>query len=227
MASERVERTSSQRDSVDLESAVSRYLIHRDPEARYASFDYCFNHFQQHRTAIATWGHPHGMQASCFQLAFYLASWGMLRGSSGLFRRSARHLAPLVETISNAPDEVWSLDLDGYDSHGIELVQWTASAIRGALLPIEASDTLVTKIMLGVFGCVPAFDTYFRKGFGVSTFSPAALRQIADFYQRNRNSIDQARLPTLDFTSGRPTGLLYTRAKVLDMAFFIEGGYPG
>ena len=31
-------------------------------------------------------------------------------------------------------------------------------------------------MMLGVFGCVPAFDTYFRKGSGVSTFSKGSLR---------------------------------------------------
>ena len=39
--------------------------------------------------------------------------------------------------------------------------------------------------------------------------------------------IESLRAPTLDFITGKPTTLLYTRAKVVDMAFFIEGGYPG
>jgi hypothetical protein len=65
---------------VDIEAAVGRYLRDRGPNARYTSFDYCFNHFQQHRTAVAAWGEPAGMEASCLHLGCYLASWGMLPG---------------------------------------------------------------------------------------------------------------------------------------------------
>ncbi|SFR28413.1 hypothetical protein SAMN04488564_113261 [Lentzea waywayandensis] len=211
---------------VDIEATVDRYFHDRDPSARYTSFDYCFNHFQQHRTEVAAWGEPTGMEVSCLQLGFYLASWGMLRGSSGLLRRSARHLVPLIETLADAPAEVWDLDLDGYDRDGIDLVLRTALDVRRALRPVEASDTLVTKVMLGVFGCVPAFDTYFMKGFGVSTFSRRSLRRVGEFYRANASIIDQQRQPTLDFTTGQPTTRLYTRAKVVDMIFFIEGGYP-
>lgn len=211
---------------VNIEEAVSRYLRDRDPSSRYTSFDYCFNHFQQHRTAVAAWGEPIGMEASCLQLGFYLASWGMLRGSSDLLQRSARHLVPLIETIAEAPLEVWDLDLDGYDTEGIHLVHRTALDVRRALRPVEASDILVTKVMLGVFGCVPAFDTYFKRGFGVSTFSKGSLRLVGEFYRANAPIIDQLRQPTLDFATGQPTTRLYTRAKVVDMIFFIEGGYP-
>lgn len=211
---------------VDIEATVGRYLGDRAPSARYTSFDYCFNHFQQHRTEVAAWGEPTGMEASCLQLGFYLASWGMLRGSSGLLQRSARHLVPLIETLADAPAEVWDLDLDGYDREGIDLVLRTALDVRRALRPVEASDTLVTKVMLGVFGCVPAFDTYFMKGFGVSTFSKGSLRLVGKFYRANASIIDQQRQPTLDFTTGQPTTRFYTRAKVVDMIFFIEGRYP-
>lgn len=90
---------------------------------------------------------------------------GMLRGSSGLFRqRSAHHLMPLIETIASAPDEVWNLDLDGYDTQGIDLVLYTAKDVRRALRPVEASDILVNKVMLGVFGCVPAFEHLLQEG---------------------------------------------------------------
>jgi hypothetical protein len=213
-------------EEVDIEVAVGRYFGDRVPSARYASFDYCFNHFQQHRTAVAAWGEPIGMEVSCLHLGFYLASWGMLRGSSDLLQRSARHLVPLIETIAEAPPEAWDLDLDGYDTEAIHLVHRTALDVRRALRPVEASDILVTKVMLGVFGCVPAFDTYFKKGFGVSTFSKGSLRLVGEFYRANAQIIDQLRRPTLDFATGQPTTRLYTRAKVVDMIFFIEGGYP-
>jgi hypothetical protein len=134
---------------------------------------------------------------------------------------------PLIETIAEAPAEVWDLDLDGYDTAGVELVLQTALRVSRALRPIGASAILVTKVMLGVFGCVPAFDTYFKKGFGVSTFSKGSLRQVGEFYRANAATIDRMRQPTLDFATGEPTTRLYTRAKVVDMVFFIEGGYPG
>jgi hypothetical protein len=189
---------------VDIEAAVGRYLHDREPSARYASFDYCFNHFQQHRTAVAAWGKPIGMEVSCLHLGFYLASWGMLRGSSELLQRSARHLVPLIETIAEVPAEVWDLDLDGYDPEGIDLIYRTALQVRRALRPVQASDILVTKVMLGVFGCVPAFDTYFKKGFGVSTFSKGSLRLVGGFYRAHAPIIDQLREPTLDFATGQP-----------------------
>jgi hypothetical protein len=48
---------------------------------------------------------------------------------------------------------------------------------------------------------------------------------VEEFYRANAPIIDQLRPPTLDFATGRPTTRLYTRAKVVDMIFFIEGGY--
>lgn len=98
----------------------------------------------------------------------------------------------------------------------------TNRRIRAALVG-EASDILVTKIMLGVFGCVPAFDTYFKKGFGVSTFGPKALWRVGDFYRANAELIEHGRVRTLEFESGRETERKYTRAKVIDMIFFTAG----
>ena len=85
--------------------------------------------------------------------------------------------------------------------------------------------TFVTKVMLGVFGRVPTFDSYFKKGFRVSTFSPGSLPLIGEFYQENASVIDELRQPTLDFATGQPTPLLYSRAKIVDMIVFIDGGY--
>ena len=85
------------------------------------------------------------------------------------------------------------------------------------------SDILVTKVMLGVFGNVPAFDTYFKAGAGVSTFGAKALRKVGAFYADNAPVIDSYMVPTLDFITGEEADRTYTRAKVIDMAFFIEG----
>ena len=199
----------------------------RTPNARYSSFDYCFNYFQAFRDTgnTAAVANPENVEQSCLELGFYLASWGMFRGSSDLLRRSARHLMPVVQAISNMDTGVWEIDADEYTEANIERLLEQARILRRAYGSM--SDTLVTKVMLGVFGSVPAFDTNVSRGFkrvlGVSGFGPEALRRIGAFYHENSELLDNYRVPTLEFLSGEPTERLYTRAKLIDMAFFVEG----
>lgn len=71
---------------VDIEANLKAYLGKREPRARYTSFDYCFNYFQSHREQgkLPDLLRGEALQLSCLHLGFYLASWGMLRGSSEL-----------------------------------------------------------------------------------------------------------------------------------------------
>ena len=147
---------------------------------------------------------------------------GHARGSAELLQKSARHFIPLIETIASTESSVWEIDADRYTESNIAALLDLACRLR--LANGGMSDILVTKVMLGVFGSVPAFDTNFRRGFGAATFGAKALRKIGAFYQENAELLDEYRVPTLDFVTGEPTGRLYTRAKVIDMAFFIEGG---
>lgn len=214
---------------MDLETNLRRYLDGieseggRRPDARYTSFDYCFNYFQSFRESgnVAAIAYPEHVQLSCLHLGFYLASWGMLRGSAALLQKSARHFVPVVETIACTDTTFWQIDADTYTESNIEQLLEHSKILRGAVGSL--SDILVTKIMLGVFGSVPAFDTNFKSGFGVSTFGAKALRKVGTFYQHNAELLEKYRVPTLDFVTGEPTERLYTRAKVIDMAFFIEG----
>jgi hypothetical protein len=210
---------------VDIERHLKAYLAAREPAARYTSFDYCFNYFQLHREqgTLTDLLRGEALQLSCLHLGFYLASWGMLRGSSDLLQRSVRHFIPVVGVIATSPQEIWEMDTNLYGDGSCPMVFDVAHRIRAAI-PNRASDILVTKIMLGTFGCVPAFDTYFKKGFRVSTFGPKALRKVSEFYTANADVIERNRVETLDFDSGRPTNRRYTRAKVIDMIFFTAGG---
>lgn len=67
---------------------------HRPPEARYASFGFCFNYFQEVRDSgdTAQLANDEHRRLSCLQLGFFLASWGMMRGSGDLYQRSVRDL---------------------------------------------------------------------------------------------------------------------------------------
>lgn len=210
---------------MDIEGNLRAYLDAREPTARYASFDYCFNYFQSRRdldelSQIATGPR---LELSCLHLGFYLASWGMLRGSSVLLRRSVKQYGPVVEVIAAAKPEVWDIDAHRYTAEAVAALADLAIQLRTAL-PEGASDILVTKIMLGVFGSVPAFDTYFKKGFGVWTFGTKALQRVGQFYRNNADVIERHRVPTIDFETSQETQRRYTRAKVIDMVFFVEGG---
>jgi hypothetical protein len=210
--------------TVDIEGNLNAFLARRDPGARYASFDYCFNYFQQAREnqQSANLCQDDRLELSCLHLGFYLASWGMMRGSGGLHRRSLRELAPVVEMIAREPAATWELDIPGYSDGGVEEVLSLSRRIRQAYT-VPASPILVTKTMLGVFGCVPAFDRFFRIGFGVSTLSYRALIKIGKYYETNRSALDGMQICTLDFTTGRDTRRRYTSAKIIDMIFFQEG----
>ncbi len=217
--------------SVDIERNLKLYLqggddaIGRTPNERYTSFDYCFNYFQSfyERGELDRLTDKH-LETSCLQLGFYLASWGMYRGSSQLPQKSVRALTPLVECIVQTPPNVWLIDAHRYDEEKIELLIDCGNRLSRVLPPdVSPTDTLITKIMLGVFGNIPAFDSLFCKGFGVSTFGKKALRKIGKYYQLNADTIEQHRVMTLDFSTGKSTNRPYTRAKVIDMIFFIEG----
>ncbi|HXQ72767.1 MAG TPA: hypothetical protein VN844_19875 [Pyrinomonadaceae bacterium] len=209
---------------VDIKANLNEYLRERDQTARYTSSDYCFNYFQAYRDAdtISQISSPNNLELSCVQLGFYLASWGMLRASSTLLQKSMKHYVPVIRTIASTRPELWKIDSHDYTDSNIASLTQIAERLRSSLHD-GASDILITKIMLGVFGCVPAFDNYFCSGFRTWSMSSKALRRIGSYYKENSEIIDNYRVPTIDFSTGKPTKRKYTRAKVIDMIFWIKG----
>lgn len=84
------------------------------------------------------------------------------------------------------------------------------------------SDTLITKILMGTLGCVPAYDTYFRDVIGQykvasRTFSPDSIRSLARFYINHKDEFEACR------TKINIKGPEYPPMKILDMAFWQIG----
>jgi hypothetical protein len=220
-------------DTLDIEGNIRSFMSDRGPDARYASFDYCFNYFQSFRegSRTADIAAPENILLSCFHLGFFLASWGMFRGSSELPRRSVRQFGSVIELVATMPPEFWQIDANCYSPSVCKLLVDIAKDIEKALhYPDNTwpTSTLATKIMLGIFGSPPAFDSRvvagLRKNGHTGRFGPRALRDIGRFYADHHEVVDRYREPTLDATAGKPTRRLYTRAKVIDQIFFIEGG---
>lgn len=209
---------------VDIHENLAAFLRRRAPDARYASFDYCFNYFQQARDAAETGqlADDERLTLSCLHLGFYLASWGMLRGSGVLYRRSVRALAPVVRAIASESATSWELDVPYFAGTDIGEVLALAQRIKAAY-PVTASPILVSKTMLGVFGCVPAFDRFFRVGFCGAAFNRPTLSRINDFYAAHEQELAAVSIPTIDFMTGQDTTRRYPQAKIIDMIFFEEG----
>ena len=123
----------------EIKDAVASFLNMRsdgtlDPAQmpkREHSFDFCFNYFQAHRTPTLD------MELSCLQLGYYLASWGMLRGSSYLFRETnARRYAAAIRMIEEANEDMVGLDAHTYgDATAQDTILTTYKALAKALLP--------------------------------------------------------------------------------------------
>ncbi len=214
----------------DIKEIVDRYMCERESTHRYASFDYCYSYFRCSSSEQIV----SDIERSCLVLGFYLASWGMFRGKSSLLKRSAKHYEPLVEYIASQSEELWRQDICTCGPQDMDkLITVYNDVRRRIVIPGVAHLTLVTKVMLGVFGVVPAFDTYFGNAFrsiipdaGFRTFGRKSLLQIQRFYEANKAAIDDLseKLHVLDFESGQATSLRYPKAKVVDMYGFILGG---
>lgn len=217
---------------MDVEANLRRYLSDVQPTARYASFDYCYNYFQEfyERDRLDELTAPERIQESCLQLGFYLASWGMFRGRSFLLRRSVKYFEPLVHAIASTPHEAWAIDVDTYTEEAIQVLLHCDRVITKAIGQGRmVTSTLTTKIMLGVFGNIPAFDRYFRTGLGIHTLNRKSLRTIARFYQEHQGMLDQQEIFTLDYATSASEAPRYTHrrypiAKMIDMIGFVQGG---
>jgi len=200
---------------------------------RYNSFDFCFNYFSSFsdKTQIAS---GDNIETSCLQLGFYLASWGMLRGSSKLLDRSLSFYVPMIETIAACDKSLWQIDVDKYHDDKVRQTLKETFAELSKHIPNQTKLTLATKIMLGVFGNVPAFDRYFKTAMqkltdaecGFTAFNEKSLLTIHKFYSHNKQTIDSlaATTQTSVFGYGKSSfGRNITKAKVIDIIGFQYG----
>ena len=209
----------------NFESIIKKYTEWGNPEFRYTSFDYCYNYFCSDKDLTDD------IEKSCFELAFYLASWGMYRGSSFLLQKSAKYFVKTIEYINSLENDLWKIDVDKYNDTNIDKLIEIYHKLSELIIKEDSrSLTLITKIMLGVFGFVPAFDDYFCKTFrkitkgkcGFRSFNRTSLNIIKDFYDYNSVSINKLsnELFTYDFLTGKKTNIKYPKAKIVDMFGF-------
>jgi len=219
----------------DLIGRARKYYddLCRDEHARYLSWEQCYAFVQKNRLA------PTAEQRDlmCLHLAWYLASWGMLRGGAFVLRKDYLVHMPVVELLVSAEyGDLYGLPAGSFaDRAVISRICRLADAIREAYRLVTsadatgggetASDTLVTKILLGTTGAAPAYDRYFRQGlslYGVAQqrFGAGSMLQLGCFYMEHFDEFETFRK---EISRGR---VEYTPMKIMDMCFW-QLGYDG
>lgn len=212
----------------NLETIINEFKAKSKPTDRYTSFDYCYNYFK------TTDNLKTDLEKSCLVLGFYLASWGMLRGSSFLLQKSVKHLQPIIEYYSTLDKDIWEIDIDNYSEGNILKITEIYNNSKRLIIDKDNSHlTLITKILLGIFGFIPAFDQFFCKTFktifdnkcGFTTVNSKSLNLLAEFYTDNKSEISKISENTFttDFITGNKTNINYPKAKIVDMYGFTQG----
>lgn len=210
------------------DQAIKTFLKDAQPDSRYSSFDYCYNYFR---------GLPQNtvsedLEKACSILGFYLASWGMMRGSSFLLQKSSRYQIPLVRFLNSLDKEIWDIVPADYVTRQSEILE-IYNSVRDLIIEDGNSEViLVTKIMLGTLGIAPAYDTYFCKYFKTVDperskfwgFTLDSLEVLHDYYLDNKPLVDgySSTIFTKDFVTSSDR-FNYPRAKIIDMIGFTMG----
>ena len=202
----------------------------RDKNGRSRSWEHCYRVFRDARTDPSP-----DCDYLSLHLAFYLASWGMYRGSSFLLQKDYKVLVPIVEEILKPEYDclfgVACTDLRESEVQGSlkELGDYIAEhfglirdEVAGREVPTPVSPVLITKILMGTLGCVPAYDRFFVDGikkYRVTTqeYSRNSLLKLVGFYEEHNDRLEEAR------RGMRVGDLTYPQMKLLDMGFWQIG----
>ena len=212
----------------NIEKTITNFhdLIMADRNHRYRSWEHCYLHFTSDDAGA-------NIDLSCLQLSFYLASWGMYRGSSFLLWKDYLiHKDVVKELIRNKEiQKLKFLSVSDADlKRIIDLSEWikewyhsNITTVNGEQKNINTTDTLVTKILLGTLGCIPAYDRYFidgmrKSGIRYSKLSISNLRSIVEYYKTNHAGFIRAQKDIYSKTNIR-----YPAMKLMDMYFWEIG----
>jgi len=201
--------------------------IETDQYHRYRSWEHSYLFFQNVRRSSQI--SLEIIDNATLNLAFYLASWGMYRGSSELLQKDYKVHTRIVQEIFNARySQLWHIDFDtiNVDAPEINLILQLAERLRQIYveLLVSPTDTLVTKVILGTLGCTPAYDTYFISGVTEwnkkykpkfpARFGINSLRGLIGFYCEHMQNFKEAQKYIAQH------GVIYPVMKLADMFFW-------
>ena len=171
------------------------------------------------------------IETTALHIGFYLANWGMFRGSSGLLQNSNLDLMKALARLlfEGQGSELLELSMDDFASSASKLAyhQKLLDSVlhsMGSLASnVSWTNTLKSKILMGVWGEFPALDRFYiaacRNLFPRRPFITAASGKGLTALS---NLVKELNSPFLHLETGR-LKLPYPTARVMDMALFQYG----
>lgn len=220
-------------DAVDLiiKSSMEFYNdLKADENGRYRSWEHCYSHFIKARGSKEM-----DYDYLSLQLAFYLASWGMYRGSSFLLQKDYKvHIPVVKELLSEKYDALVGIECTDFRKESNQQLLKDINSFLGQYydkirrevkeqeLKNQLSFTLITKILMGTLGCVPAYDRYFIAGIknqkvATGNYNLKSIMQLVDFYEKNSARLEPVR------GKMEVEGMPYPQMKMIDMGFWQVG----
>lgn len=151
----------------------------------------------------------------------------MYRGSAFLLQRAYTiHLGVVDSLASPRFAPLWEREF-GSEAEDVELIPIileAAKEIHKAYSRFgDPTETLVTKVLLGTFGCLPACDQYFRAGFrsaglGYSYLNPGFVKKLLSFSRAHLRE-----LRSEQEAIRKHSGAHYPLMKLVDMYFWQIG----
>lgn len=207
--------------------------LREDENGRYRSWEYSYKIFHDAHTSNNV--DDDFIDFLCLHLSFYLASWGMYRGSSFLLQRDYKVHKPVIKILlEDKYNSLWGIEINQYKnienqeklkdlvSRIKEVYNEIRLSVKESIPKNELSDTLVTKVLMGTLGCVPAYDRYFISGVrnekaASGNFNIRSILELVEFYNKYYDDFEQARKQMI------VCGMEYPQMKILDSCFWQVG----
>jgi hypothetical protein len=225
----------------DLSKNVKKFYrsINSIENHRYKSWEHCYGFFRKIRNKEIN---DEELDLAQLHLAFYLASWGMYRGSGFILQKDYTIFKEIIkEILARKYSPLWDVEenIDKKEKLNelfIELYSKLEKILKKIRSSVkkhpdfegiekrylnekeEISPTLTTKILLGTLGCIPAYDRFFIEGLGRNNLqrkfnSKKSFIMMIEFYQKNEKELNNL---LKEFEN-------YPLMKILDMYFWVTG----
>lgn len=194
-----------------------------DRHHRYRSWEHCYRFFRAKpaEDLVAD------KDTAALHLGFYLASWGMYRGSAFLLQRAYTVHTGAVEALASPQfSPLWHIEAGSgsADRQLVPTILALVEAVKESYKPFGlASDVLATKVILGTTGSLPAVDRFFIAGFRksqrpYSKLTGAFVERIIEFCNEYAEElrVEQARIEAAG-------NVCYPLMKLADMYFWQVG----
>ena len=224
----------------EIELAVETFIETENNffETRYKSWATCHDFFKNLHNKNKPLSKDE-KNLAMLHLGFYLASWGMYRGSSFALKYDYNIYDEIIDILFDKDYyDLWDLGIDDLQNENtLVCIKSLGNTINEKLSTYrnfsknksilndteeddkqdsEVSQTLVTKILLGTICCSPAYDTFFKSGIPTSCndfYSDKKLASLLDYIKS-----EEIFKELCEKYSDK-----YPLMKLVDMAFFQIG----